>query len=130
MVAFVAVLIDLSCEYSLKEIVFICNMRHPQLWMLSRHKIFCVKDIFPSGIMLLEMKDGQECREYSKNCALYHIFIERTLHPKLAMMFEGLLCFARDEKKGATTMLLCNICQRGWHMTCLTSPLTSLPSCN
>ena len=35
-----------------------------------------VKDILPSGVLLLEGKDGQECRDNTKNCAPCHLSIE------------------------------------------------------
>ena len=94
----------------------------------ARHTILCVKDILPSGILLLEGKDGQECQEHSKNCASCHLPIEGTLDPEWAVVLEGPPCFISGEKKGAATMLLCDMCQRGWHMACLIPPLTSLPS--
>ena len=37
------------------------------------------KDILPSGVLLLEEKDGQECRDNTKNCAPCHLPIEGTV---------------------------------------------------
>ena len=56
-----------------------------------------------------------------------HLPIEGTIHFELAVVLEGFLCFVCEKKKGTATMLLCNQCQRGWHMTCLRLPLTFLP---
>ena len=81
-----------------------------------------------SGLLLLERKDGREWREHSKNCAPYHLPIEGTVYPELAIVPESLPCFVCGKKKIAATMILCDQCQRGWHMTCLTPTLTSLPS--
>ena len=92
------------------------------------HTILCVKDILPSGIFLFEEKDGQECREHFKNCTSCHLPIKGTLHLKLAVVPEVLPCFICVEKKCAATMLLCDTCQRGYHMACLNLPLISLPS--
>ena len=39
----------------------------------------------------------------------------------------GYRCVVCGEKKGAATMLLCDQCQRGWHIACLTLPLSTLP---
>jgi len=89
--------------------------------------IFRVKDILPNGILLLKGKDERECREYSKNCAPCHLPIKGTVHSELVVVPDGLLCFVCREKKGAATMLLCDHCQRGWHMTCLILPLLTLP---
>ena len=89
--------------------------------------ILRVKDILPSGVLLLEGKDGQECRDHTKNCAPCHLPIEGTICPKLAVVPTGYRCVVCGEKKGAATMLLCDQCQRGWHMACLTPPLSMLP---
>ena len=64
--------------------------------------ILRVKDVLPSGILLLEGKDGRGCREHSKNCAPYHLPIDGSVHPELAIVPDGLPCFVCSEKKGAT----------------------------
>ena len=56
------------------------------------HTILQVKEVLPSGLLLLEGKDGRECREHFKNCAPCHLPIEGTVHPKLAVVPEGLQC--------------------------------------
>ena len=53
--------------------------------------------------------------------------VKGIIHPELAVVPEGLPCFVCGEKKRAAITLLCNKCQRGWHMACLRPPLTSLP---
>ena len=90
--------------------------------------ILQVKEVLPSGLLLLKDKDGRECREHSNNCAPCHLPIEGTVHPELAVVPEGLPCFVYGEKKGTATMLLCDQYQRGWHMTCLRPSLIFLPS--
>ena len=63
------------------------------------HTIFRVKKVLSNNVLLLEGKNGKECREYSKNCASCHLPIEGALHPKLAIVPEGLSCFVCGEKK-------------------------------
>ena len=48
--------------------------------------ILMVKEVLPSGLLLLEGKDGRECREHSKNCAPYHLSIEDTIYHKRAVV--------------------------------------------
>ena len=81
--------------------------------------ILRVKEILPSGVLLLEGKDGQECRDNTKNCAPCHLPIEGTVHPEMAVVPPGYRCFVCGESKGVATVLLCDQCQCGWHMTCL-----------
>ena len=69
-----------------------------------------MKEVLPSGLLLLEDKDDKECREHSKKCVPCHLPIVGTIHLELAVVPEGLPCFVRGEKKGAATMLLCDHC--------------------
>jgi hypothetical protein len=73
-----------------------------------------VKEVLPSGLLLLEGKDGRECCKHSKNCAPCHLPIEGTVHPNLVVIPKGFPCFVCGEKKIAATMLLCDQCQRGY----------------
>jgi hypothetical protein len=89
--------------------------------------ILWVKEVLPSGLLLLEGKNDRERSKHSKNYAPCHLPIEGTVHPELAVVPKGLSCFMCGEKKRVATMLLYDQCQRGWHMTCLRPSLTSLP---
>jgi hypothetical protein len=65
-----------------------------------------VKDILPNGVLLLEGKDGQECRNNPKNYVPCHLPIKRTIYPKLVMVLASYKCTIYGDKKGATIMLL------------------------
>ena len=96
--------------------------------MKAERTILRVKEVLPSGLLLLEGKDGREYREHSKIYVLCHPLIEGTVHPELGIVQVRLPCFVCREKKGVATMLLCDQCQHGCHMASLKPPLTSLPS--
>ena len=51
--------------------------------------ILRVKAILPSGVLFLEGKDGQECRDHTKNCAPCHLPIEGIISPELAVVPAG-----------------------------------------
>ena len=61
--------------------------------------ILRVKGLLPSGLLLLEGKDGRECREHSKNYAPCHLPIEGLIHHELVVVPEGLPCFVNGKKK-------------------------------
>ena len=44
------------------------------------YTILRVKEVLPSGLLLLGGKDGKECRERSKNCTPCHLSIEGIVH--------------------------------------------------
>ena len=64
--------------------------------------ILRVKEVLPSGLLLLEGKDGRECREHSKNCIPCHLSIEGTIHLELAVVPEGpsMFCVWTEEMSG------------------------------
>ena len=74
----------------------------------SGRTILRVKDVLPSSILLLEGKDGRECCEYCKNCALCYLPIDGSVHPELAIVPDCFHCFMCGEKNGAVTILLCD----------------------
>jgi len=66
----------------------------------AKYKILRVKDVIPSGIMLLELKDGQEYEEHSKNCTPDYLpSIDGTLHPELAVIFLVLFVVRRKVRQ-------------------------------
>ena len=68
--------------------------------------ILRVKEVLPSGLLLLEVKDGMECHNHFINCAPCHLPIEGTVHHELVVVPESLPCFVCGEKKIAATMHL------------------------
>jgi hypothetical protein len=117
-------------RFSNGDYVYLQREAPTTLDVKAERTILRVKDVLPSGILLIEGNDGRECREHSKNCAPCHLPIDGSVHPELAVVPQGLPCYVCGEKKGAATMLLCDHCQCGWHMACLTPPLLTLPSGN
>ena len=72
--------------------------------------ILKVKEILPSGVLLLEGKDGQECRDNPKNCAPCHLPIKGIVSLELVVVPTGYKCVVCGEKNGVATMLLCDQC--------------------
>ena len=114
-------------RFRVGDYVYLQREAPTTLDMKAGRTILRVKDILPSGVLLLEGKDGQECRDNTKNCAPCPLPIEGTIYPELAVVPANYRCVVCGEKKGVATMLLCDQCQRGWHMACLTPPLSMLP---
>jgi hypothetical protein len=49
--------------------------------------------------------------------------VDGTVDPSLAMVRVGLRCILCGSRGGATHMLVCDRCSRGWHMACMTPPM-------
>ena len=58
-----------------------------------------MKEVLPSGVLLVEGINGWECHKNSKICAQCHLSIEGTIYHELAVVPEGLPCFVYGEKK-------------------------------
>jgi hypothetical protein len=58
-----------------------------------------MKEVLPSGMLLLEGKDGKKCCEHSKNYALCNLPIEGLIHLELPVVPKGFSCFVCEEKK-------------------------------
>ena len=110
-----------------RDYVYLQHEAPTTLDVRAGRTVLWVKEVLPSGLLLLEGNDGRESCEHSKNCVPCHLSIEGTVHPKLVVVLEDLPCLVYGEKKRTTTMLLCDQCQCGWHITCK-PPLISLPS--
>jgi hypothetical protein len=53
------------------------------------------------------------------NCAPCHLpNVDDQMDPSLVMVLIGLQCMLCGQALGATTMLICDKCSRGWHMGC------------
>ena len=67
--------------------------------MRVRHTILRVKEVLPSGVLLLEGRNGRKYREHSKNYAPCHLPIESIVHFELAIVPEDFPCFVCGKKK-------------------------------
>lgn len=56
--------------------------------------------MFSCSILLLKRKDGQEYKVYSKNCILYHLPMDDSIHLELIVVLNGLFCFVCGGRNG------------------------------
>ena len=99
MYVFAVVFINLSCKDSNRIIYVYLQCKAPTtLDVRAGRIVLWVKELLPSGLLLLESKDGKECREHSKNFAPCHLSIEDTIHLELIVVLKGLPCFVCGKK--------------------------------
>jgi hypothetical protein len=73
---------------------------------------------------MLEGHDGVVWKDHVRNCAPCHLpNVDGTVDPSLAMIQADLRCMLCGSTGGATHMLVCDKCSRGWHMVCMTPPM-------
>ena len=82
--------------------------------MTAGQTILRVREVLPSGVLMLEGRDGMVWKDHVRNCApCYLPNIDGTVDPSLAHVRAGLKCMLCGSAQGAATMLLCDKCSRG-----------------
>lgn len=101
------------------------NALHPA----ARPEVLRVKEVRPSGVLLLEGKCGRTVTENVVNVSPCHLpIVEDDIDSTLVTKPSNDLCCQRCHMPhNAKVMLLCDSCDRGWHTYCLDPPLTAVP---
>lgn len=96
----------------------------------AREEILRVLSVRRSGVLLLQGRDGRTITENAVRCTPCHLPIGESgplpiLEKAGAPSQSCQVCrFPHDESR----MVLCDSCDRGWHLYCLTPPLTIIPT--
>jgi hypothetical protein len=91
--------------------------------------ILRVQKVLASRVLMLEARDGVVWKDHVRNCVPCHLpNVDGTVDPSLAVIHAGLRCMLCGSKSGATHMLVCDRCSRGWHMVCMTPPMDVIPA--
>jgi hypothetical protein len=74
---------------------------------------------------MLEGHDSVVWKDHVHNCAPCHLpNVDGTIDPSLVIIRVGLKCMKLcGSTSGATHMLVCDRCSRGWHMVCMNPPM-------
>ena len=97
-------------------------------WSLAAKQdaILRVTEVRPSGTLLLSGQCGHSIVENAINCSPCHLPILATA-PVLARPLKDHPCAICHLPDRPTTMLLCDHCNKGFHLECLTPPLKKVP---
>ena len=81
-----------------------------------------------SGVLELVGKCGTVITKHPTSCALCHLpNIDATIDTQLARPVENMPCSVCGDPSQSARMLMCDGCNSGWHLQCLTPPLTAVP---
>jgi predicted CXXCH cytochrome family protein len=90
--------------------------------------ILKVKEVLDFGRLVLEGRDKKTIKEHVENCASCHNpHIDLWQNPRLAQGDVDQACQVCHKTTGGLNMFLCDKCDDGWHMKCLTPPLYRKP---
>jgi hypothetical protein len=115
-------------RFSLGDFVYLQQVAPTTLDVVAWCTILRVREVLPSGVLLLEGRDGMDWKDHVQNCASCHLpNIDGTVDPTVAIVPARLKCMLCGLASGAATMLVCHSCSRGWHISCLQPPVEQIP---
>jgi len=116
-------------KFEVGDFVYLQRQPNDTLDTSTSRTILRIKATRPSGVLELQGADGRTIRDHSKNCAPCHLpnldptIITSTWIPPLDYPCQ--VCQRVDD---ADQMLLCDNCNGGYHLFCLTPELAQVPS--
>lgn len=94
----------------------------------TRPDIYRVLQLKPRGVVVLQGRCGQTMTSHVHNLAPCHLpNLDPTIRPLLAKPPADLPCEVCRFPDNEAEMLLCDLCNTGWHMGCLKPALTKVP---
>ncbi len=85
--------------------------------VIAGHTILRVREVLASGILMFKGHDGVVWKDHVHNCPPCHLpNVDGIVDPSLVVIWAGLKCMLCGSRGGATHMLVCDRCSRGWHV--------------
>jgi hypothetical protein len=116
-------------QFNVGDFVYLQRQPNDTLNTSSSHIVLRIKAIRASSVLELQGVDERTIRDHSKNCAPCHLsnlnptIITSTWIPPLDYP-----CQVYQRIDDADQMLLCDNCNGGYHLFCLKSELTQIPT--
>ena len=113
-------------EFHVGDFVYLRDLADP-LHPTARPEILRIKDVRPSGVLVLEGQCGNTIARNGTHCAPCHLPIEL---PSVVDETRPAACAGCEKCHMSTddnVMLTCDSCNRCWHTYCLDPPLTRVP---
>jgi len=103
--------------------------RSDTLQFSSHPEILRVREVLPRGTLRLYGQCGQEITMHCTNCTPCHLLnINPSLNPSLARPNLSHKCEICRSSERHSEMVLCTLCNSGWHKFCLQPPMKTIPS--
>jgi hypothetical protein len=117
------------CRFHVGDYVYLQQTVPTTLDVTTSRTILRVRKVLAFGILMLEGHDGVVWKDHVRNCGPCHLpNVDGTVDPSLVMIRADLTCMLCGYRGGATHMLVCDRCYRGWHMACMTPPMDVVPA--
>ncbi|KAH8964558.1 hypothetical protein BDL97_04G074100, partial [Sphagnum fallax] len=96
-----------TLRFHVGDYVYLQQTTSTTLDVTEGRTILRVREVLASGVLMLEGCD---------------------VDPSLVVVHARLRCMLCGSRGGATHMLVCDRCSRGWHMACMTPPMDVVPT--
>lgn len=94
----------------------------------ARPEVLRVKEVRPSGVLILQGRCGKTIAENATNCSPCFLpILNDTVDTSLAKPGKEVSCETCLQPDNEHLMLLCDGCDRGFHTYCLPEPLDAVP---
>jgi hypothetical protein len=104
------------------------HQRHSTLQPAAKPTILRVCKVLPSGVLQLQGKCGQLADIHSDHCAPCHLpHLDGDIDPLLVDDVDHIVCEVCAREEPESHLLLCDICNAGYHTFCLQPPLNAVP---
>jgi hypothetical protein len=104
------------------------HQQHNALQPKARPNILRVAQVTPAGVLLLQGKCGRFTEARQEHCAPCHLpGLDSSIDPVLAFD-SSTVCEVCCKERPIALLLLCDVCNKGWHTQCLQPPLSAVPA--
>ena len=118
-----------SQRFAVGDYVYIRRPQDSKTQLEAQPKILQIKRLTTTGTIELMGRCGQSATTHVRNVAPCHLpHIDGRVVPGLARPTVDHPCEICSLPDRASEMLLCDSCNSGYHMSCLTPPLTKVPT--
>lgn len=106
------------------------NPRHSTLQPQAKPSILRVLKVLPSGVLQLQGKCGRTASVHSNVCSPCHLpHLDPDIDPVLVGTdVDHIVCEVCDREEPESHLLLCDLCNAGYHTFCLQPPLQQIPA--
>jgi hypothetical protein len=96
----------------------------------AKPAIYRIVEVRPSGRLILQGKCGTQTDRHMSQCAPCHLpGIDPAIDVSLLTTLAEVVCASCSSPLSTTAnpILLCDVCDGGWHIKCLPTPLSTVP---
>ena len=94
-----------------------------------RPHILRIKELRKAGVVILEGRDGMTVSHQTSQIARCSVPVaDKRIYPEFYVSKDSMHCVLCGQRQGEGKMILCDLCNKGFHTTCVYPPLETVPT--